>query len=248
VRLVIAGLLACAAVPAAAQVVTVPPLAGGEVLLEVNAQGRVRTPPDRVGLAGGVITTGATAREALDANAAAMARVIAALKKAGARDEDIQTRQLNVQPRFARNRESYDEQPRITGYVAQNSVAVATTRLAIAPRLIDAMFSAGANNVSGPTFTLENDRAALAGARREAVARARAQADTYAAAFGMRVARVLHVADKGSFVQPTDIVVTGSRISSFAVAEAPPPPPAPIEAGQLDQAVSVQVQFALAPR
>lgn len=246
-RLVIAAALAFAA-PAAAQVVTVPPLAAGEVLLEVNAQGRVRTPPDRVGLAGGVVTTGGTAREALDANAAAMARVIAALKAAGARDADIQTRQLSVNPRFQRNRESYDEQPRITGYVAQNSVAVATNRLALAPRLIEAMFAAGANNVSGPRFTIENDRAALAGARREAVARAREQADAYAAAFGLRVARVLHVAERGSSVQPVDIIVMGSRMSSFAVAEAPPPPAAPIEAGQLDQSVSVQVQFALTPR
>ena len=178
-----------------------------------------------------------------------MNAVVQALRAAGVRAEEIQTRQISVQPRFEQRRE-YIEQPRITGYVAQNTVAVSTTRLALVPKLIEAMFAAGANNVYGPTFSLDDDRSALAAARQDAVTRARAEAEAYAAAFGKRILRVVRISERSRNIQPVDIVVTGSRLRAGAPPPPPPPPPppVPIEAGELHQRVMLYVDFALADR
>lgn len=219
-------------------------LAPGETLLEVQAEGRAQYLPDTAFVSAGVVSTGATARDATDANAREMAKVIAAIRGAGVGERHIRTQQINVQPRFARaNPNDYEGQPQITGYVARNSVAVTVTRLASAPDVIAAAFGAGANSVSGPNLGSQDQEKGVAEAREAAIANARAEADAYARSLGMRVARVIRVNERGNQARPMDFVVSASR----ANAPPPPPPPAPppIATGEMERTVTVWVDFAL---
>lgn len=220
-------------------------LAPGETLLEVQSQGEVIVRPDAAYVSVGAVSTGVTAREATAANARDMTRIVAAIRAAGIDERHIRTQQINVQPRFARNSPGdYDGQAQITGYVARNSVSVTVVKLALAPAVIDAAFAAGANSVSGPNLALLDDRAALVAARRDAVASARAEADTYAESLGMRVARVLRVSERGNAASRVDyITVTGRR--SGEGGPPPPPPPPPVAAGEIRQQVTLWVDFAL---
>lgn len=243
------GSLALSGMPARAQPqVAITP---DETLLEVRTTGQAFVRPDRAGFSIGVVSTGTTAREATDANSRAIAAVIAGLRGAQVEPRDIRTRQISVQPRFAReNGGGYGgEAARISGYVAQNSVQVTTRDLARAPEIVATAFEAGANSVQGPSFTVEDRGEAIAAARADALAKARAEAEAYAAGLGMRIARTLRVSERGRSTAVSDIVVSSARMSAGAPPPPPPPPPpAPIEAGELTQTLELWIDYTLVPR
>jgi hypothetical protein len=64
------------------------------------------------------------------------------------------------------------------------------------------LVAAGANEINGPSFEIEQPEAALDEARMEALANARARAELYARALGMRVRRVLSVSEAGMGAMP----------------------------------------------
>lgn len=239
---IVAGALLALPSFAAAQQTTA--LSPGETLLEVQATGEVRIRPDTALVTVGVVTTGSTAREATDANARQMTAVIAAVRGAGVAQRDVRTQQINVQPRFARgNQYDFEGQAQITGYVARNSAAVTVSKLATAPDVVAAAFGAGANSVSGPNLGTADPQVGMREAREEALKNARTEADAYAAGLGMRVARVIRLSERGSYVRPTsEIIVTGSR--AVGAPPAPPPPP-PIEGGELQRTLTIWIDYAL---
>jgi hypothetical protein len=240
----LAAALALAAIPAGAAAQDVPiALAPGEVLLKVEAEGEHLSRPDMMHVAAGVVTTGRTAKEALAANSALANRLLAAVRANGIEPRDVQTSQLTVAPQFARDRGAGEEDEngvrRITGYLARNRVNLRLRDLTKAPDVVDALFESGANAVIGPSFSLSDPKPALRAARRAAVAEARAEADTYADALGMRIARVLRVSERQSFDSEEGdyIVVTGSRI-----------PPTPLEPGEVGTRVQIWIDYAMVPR
>lgn len=257
-------LLALAAAPALAQTsATVPisPLGPNSALLSLTAEGRSRRTPDLALFSAGAVTVAANATEALADNSRKMNRVVDALKKAGIADRDIQTSAVSLQPRYTnpdleaqiRARETRQpyvpptEAPRIIGYEARNSVQVRVRKLTEMGKIIDTLIAQGANEVNGPSFTLDEPRPAQNEAREEAVAIGRERAGLYARAAGMRVARILSISEGSGYYPVQQIVVTGSRFG----APPPPPPPAPerdspISPGELELGVSVSMQFELA--
>lgn len=239
-RLVIAAALAAAAGPAAAQPAIA--LAAGETLLEVQAQGESKSRPDMMTINAGAVSTGATAQEAMRASAVLTDRMIAAVNRGGIEARDVRTREMRIRPRIAGDEQDQAERegrpPRIVGYVASNQLEVRFRDLSRAPAVMDALFAAGANDVNGPVFELQDPAPAQRAAERDAVARALVEADNYAAAFGKRVARVLRVSERQSWSreQGEAIIVTGSRMT-----------PA-IQPGELKTSVNLYVDFALVGR
>lgn len=240
-------LLAASLAPAAASAQQVsgpaPVMAGASTLLIVNAEGQVTRAPDLAVFNAGVASTGATAGAALSANTADMNRVIAALKRAGIADRDIQTSNINLNPVYAEPRRLPDgsvEQgpPRITGYQATNTVTVKQRNLAEFGKVIDTLVAAGANQVNGPSFQVDNNDAAIDEARIEAIRKARARADLYARAAGLKVVRILTISESGGYAPPVPVY----RMAMPQAAEATPVAP-----GEVTLNVNVSVQFELAP-
>ena len=234
---------------AAAQTSPTEVLAPNQTLLEVRSTGQSYVAPDQATLTGGVVTFATTSREAADSNARAMAQVVAALKKAGVAPRDIQTQSVSLDSQSNYDRQGA-EPPRITGYQARNAVTVRVRDVTKASELLTVLFEAGANDVNGPFFSIEDDSAAVAKARADAVSKAKAEADAYATAFGMRVVKVLRISERQRSATYESIVVTGSRIRP---AGAPPPPPPPmwspaVEVGEMEQKVTIWVDFALGPK
>jgi uncharacterized protein YggE len=236
---------AALAAPAMAQVSNpVPAIAQGSTLLTINADGRSDRAPDLALFNAGVTTQGKTAGEALGANSAAMTRVIAALKRQGIADRDIQTSNLSINPVYAEPRRLPDgsiEQrtPEIIGYQVNNSVAVRQRRLGDYGKVIDTLVTAGANQVSGPSFMLDKPDAALDAARVEAIGKARARADLYARAAGLRVLRTVSISESGGYSPPMAVMYRRDAAAEAA--------PAPVAAGEVSLNISVTVQFELAP-
>ncbi len=233
-----------AASPVVAQ--TAPAVAPNGTLLSVAADGRVTRAPDLAVFNAGVVSQGKSASEALAANAADMNRVIAALKRAGIADRDIQTSNLSLNPIYQQQRSLPDgtidpPQPRIIGYQANNSVSVRQRRLSDYGKVIDTLVTAGANQVNGPSFEMDNPDPALDEARTAAMKKARARADLYAAAAGLRVTRILSISENGGWSPPQPVMY---RMKAMDMAEAAP---SPVQAGELQMTVNVNVQFELMP-
>jgi uncharacterized protein YggE len=167
--------------------------------LDVVATGEVTRVPDVARIGAGVVTQAATASAAIQQNAQQMARVRAALKRAGIADRDIQTSSINLNPeyRYVENRP-----PVLTGYRAGNEVTVRFRDLANTGRILDALVAEGANQINGPTLTLDKPDEALDEARTAALRKAQARAEMYARSLGKRVARVVAVSETGTNYQP----------------------------------------------
>jgi hypothetical protein len=241
----VAAALAAATLATAAQAQDVAiALLPGEVLLKVEAEGEHLARPDLVGIRAGVVTTGPTAKDALAANAELANRLLTAVRAAGVQPRDIQTTNLSVTPQFAPNREEPDGEMdavrTITGYVARNTLSLRLRDLSKASEIVNALFEAGANEVAGPRFSLSDPAPAVRAARRAAIADARLQADTYAEALGMKVARILRVSEREAFhtdEEGSSIIVMGSAIR-----------PSPLEPGEVSTTGTVWIDYALVPR
>jgi uncharacterized protein YggE len=142
----------------------------------------------------GVTTQGQTASQAIEANATRIAAMRAALRRAGVEDRDIQTSSVNLNAEY---RHVADRPPVFTGYRASHMVSVRFRDAANAGRILDALVAAGANEINGPNFEVERPAAALDEARTRALADARARAQLYAGALGMRVKRIVTISESG---------------------------------------------------
>ena len=205
--------------PATAQINTelVQPIAGTR--LDIVATGEVTRVPNLALISAGVVTRSTTASGALQENAARMERVIAALKAAGIADRDIQTSSISLNPEY---RYQENQPPELVAYTASNQVTIRFRDIRNSGRILDALVAQGANQINGPTMTIEQPQAALDEARANAVAVGRARAELYARALGKRVARVISVSEGGG--------------------QYPPPPMPMAERGMVMQAADTKIE------
>jgi uncharacterized protein YggE len=237
--------LAALAAPAAAQqAAPVPAIEAGHTLLSVNAEGRVNRKPDLAVFTAGVTSSGKTAGEALSANSAEMNRVIQALRRAGIAERDIQTSNLSLNPVHAdMSRQPADpleqQLPRIIGYQVNNMVTVKQRNLGEFGKVIDTLVAAGANQVNGPSFQIDQPDSALDEARTDAVKNARERANLYARATGMKVVRLIAISEGGGYSPPVPMY----RMAMEQAASAAPP----VAPGEVSLNINLTVQFELAP-
>jgi len=212
-NIVLAAALAVAAIPAAAPAqsveVQLPPITGTR--LDVTGTGEVTRVPDVAVISAGVVTRAATAGAAIQENSARMDRVLAALKRAGVEERDVQTSSLNLNPEY---RYVENQPPQLVGYTASNQVSVRFREIRNSGRILDALVAEGANQMNGPTLTIDKPEAALDEARAQAIANGRARAELYARALGKRVARVVSVSEGGgSYPVPPPMPAMIGRMS-----------------------------------
>lgn len=190
--------LSTLSVPAAAQMQPPALLADG-TRLDVVATGEVTRVPDIARIGAGVVTQAPTAAAALSANGARMNRVLAALKRAGVADRDVQTSAVSLSPNY---RYDQNQPPVLTGYGASNQVTIRFRDIASSGTILDALVREGANQINGPTLEIDRPEPALDEARVRAVTAARARAEVYARAAGMRVVRILSISEAGTNTTP----------------------------------------------
>jgi uncharacterized protein YggE len=204
--------------------------------LDVTAVGEVTRVPDVAIISAGVVSRAATASAAIQDASDRMSRVLAALKRAGIADRDIQTSSVSLNPEY---RYPDNQAPQLTGYTASNSVTIRFRDIRNSGKILDALVGQGANQINGPNLTIDKPEAALDEARANAIAAGRARAELYARSLGMHVARVVSVRESGGYAVPPP---------------APPPPPmmaraeyasTKIEPGEQKLQVSLEMTFEL---
>jgi uncharacterized protein len=176
--------------PALAQ--TAPP-----AMISVTGEATVSVPPDLAQIDAGVTSEAKTAREASEANNAAMGKVLLALKGAGIEEKDFQTSRLSLQPQSAPN-PSRPGPSAIVGYRASNRVTIHLRDVTKVASVIDTLVGAGANDIGGINFTVSQASKLLDDAREQAIADARRKAEIYAKAAGVTLGAPLSISEGGA--------------------------------------------------
>lgn len=219
--------------PAMAQVA--PAIIADGTILDVTAEGQTTRVPDVATIRAGVVTQGATAAAALADNAQRMAGVLDALKRAGVAQRDIRTANVSLSPQY---RYAENQPPAITGYQANNSVAIRFREVAKSGAILDALVKQGANQIDGPSLSIDQPDAALDEARTDAVKRAKARAELYARAAGMTVSRIISIAENGQNDGGTPPPILYARAAEQDSATK-------VVAGETDVTVTLSVRFLL---
>lgn len=215
---------------ALAALLVLPARAADLRTLTMTGQGEVRSAPDQVSVSAGVTSSAATAAAALAANTTRMKAVFAALAKLGVPDKNIQTSNFSVSPQYSNG--ANNETPRLTGYQVNNQVQVLLTDVSRLGPALDALVGAGANQMNGVNFSIGDPKPLLSQARADAVADARARAETYAKAAGVQLGAVQSITEGGTVVEPPRPMY---RMMAMAAA------PVPVAAGEESVSASVTI-------
>jgi uncharacterized protein len=170
--------------------------AAPEARIIVIGEGSVSAAPDHARISSGVTTRAKTAREASDANAKAMAAVLAALQSAGIEQKDIQTSRFSVQPVYTSPGPNMEQ--RLTGFSVSNQVSVAIRQIDKVGDILDRLVTAGATDAGNVEFLHADSSKILDKAREAAMADARRKGELYAHAAGLTLGIVAWVTEDSS--------------------------------------------------
>ena len=225
----LAAALALAAAPASAQ--NAPPV------ISVSGEATVSVAPDLAQVEGGVTSEAKTAREASEANNAAMGKVLLALKGAGIEEKDYQTSRLSLQPLYATSSKVSETQRGIVSFRASNRVTIKVRDVTKIASVIDTLVTSGANEIGGINFVVTQASKVLDEARSKAIADARRKAEIYAKAAGVTLGEPISVVEEGAAPTP---VFRGKMAAPMAGNA-----PTPVAPGEEQLSITVNVTWAI---
>jgi uncharacterized protein YggE len=213
-------LIACA--------LSLPAFAGDPHIISMTGHGEVKAEPDMATLNAGVTTNAPSAAAALSANSAHMNQVFDTLKKLGVSDGNIKTTGISVFPQYTNG--DNNSPRRLTGYQINNEVSVQLNDISHVGSVIDALVSAGVNQLNNISFDISTPGALLEKARIQAISDARARAQTYAKAAGVALGPIVSISENSGQVSPRPIY----RMAVMAS-------PTPVSAGEQSVTADVTV-------
>jgi uncharacterized protein YggE len=199
--------------------------------ISVTGEANVSVPPDLAQVDAGVASEAKTAREASDANNAAMGKVLLALKGAGIEEKDYQTSRLSLQPQYPPNRSGPSP---VVGYRASNRITIRLHDVTKVASVIDTLVGAGANDIGGINFMVSQASKLLDDARAQAIADARRKAEIYAKAAGVTLGAPLSISEEGTAPRPVFRAKMATEMAS-----------APVAQGEETLSVTVNVSWAI---
>jgi hypothetical protein len=233
----VASALLGVALPAFAQTPP-PPVPRDAAPLEtvsVSGVGRVTLTPDRAIFTVGVQSMAPTVAAAVQDNNTRVAAIVDALRKLGATDREIRTSQISIYPQ---QDHQPNRTPRIVGYQVSNTVTVTRSNPAEVGRFLQAAVDAGANAVSGVSFTVSDPARGREGALQAAFADARAKADVLARAAGRTVGRALSITEGTAVMPPPYPMARRMAVESAQM-------DVPVEPGAEELTFTVSIVFEL---
>ena len=213
------------------------PAFADDIGISITGTGEVTAAPDTAFVSSGVTTQATTAREALDANSAAMTELLATLEAAGIAARDVQTSGFSVSPNYvysdARDDSGYQLPPKIVGYQVSNTVTVRVRDLDSLGSVLDQAVTVGANTISGVTFTVADPSDLYDEARRAAFADARKKAELYAEVAGEELGDLVSITESQSYEAPQPFMMKArDEMAASAV---------PVATGELSFQINVQI-------
>ena len=202
--------------------------------ITVTGVGTISVVPDAVRFNATVSSLASTNAAALSSASKSAVAVRAALKDKGIALKDIRSANISVYPEYNYTQESGTK---ITGYRASQSFDVLVRKASDAGTIIEAVVTAGGDNVQlgGVIPTTLNPAIATEEARAAAVANAKSKASSYAKLLGTSIGKVLFLEEQSSPIYS----------SPFPMAKAEADSAVQIDLGEQDVTVTITVRWAL---
>lgn len=187
--------------------------------LSVVGEGRVEVVPDTANITVGITVNNVASVEAAESQINEINNnIIASLKDLGIPTEDIQTSNYSINPNY-----TYDERTqRIDGYNAQASVTIRTQEIDLAPQIVSRATEAGANQVNGISYSVDDPAKFREEARTAAIENAKQQAEKLASELGIKLGKVTNIVES-SAGSPQPFYREAFATQDLAVAESAPP-------------------------
>jgi uncharacterized protein len=218
--------------PAAAQ--TAPQTAARSIT--VVGTGKVSGKPDIARVTVGIETQAPLLQQAVDENKTKMSGLLDTLKKLGLADQDIRTSNYSVYTeRVSPPAPGAEATANQMIYHVTNQVDVTVRDVNQIGEVLDKAVAAGANNIYGVNFSVEDTAKLEADARAKAVADARARAASLAQLNGVQLGEVLTVSE----------VVGGAAYPMARAAEGLGGGGTPVQPGELEMSFSIQITYAM---
>lgn len=157
-----------------------------------SGEGKISAKPDIAVVDLSVVTQAATSKMAQDANSVKTNKITAFLKSQKIADKDVKTTNYNIYPQYTYPRNG---QPQISGYQANETIEVKIRNLDQASAIVDGAVTAGANQLNGPNFQIENPEKLKDQARALAIADAKARADTLRSQLGISLGKIVNFSE-----------------------------------------------------
>lgn len=225
-------LIALGALGAPANAASVEIESDGPVV-ELTVTETVAADPDIATLSAGVTTVAPTAVEALRQNSAQMDRMIAQIEAQGVDEDDIQTTGVNLNAEY--DWDDQTRQQRFRGYRVSNRVTIKLRDVPRTGRVLDALVAAGATDLGGISWSIDDAEPAQAQARKAAFAKGREQALSFAQMAGYANVRLLEVNE--TMTQGRPIVMDVAESAAVRNQSAP------IRPGQVQTGVTITVKY-----
>jgi uncharacterized protein YggE len=219
------------------------PLAAAEIqiaatgpVVELTINENVEAEPDLATVSAGVTTQARTAVEAMRTNAQSMTAVVNRIKQLGVAERDIQTSGINLGAMY-----DYDQPNQrqvFRGYQASNRVSVKLRDIQRTGEVLDALVAAGATDLGGPDWSIDDDTAARSQARRAAMTKAQAQALDYARMAGYANVRLLEINESMISSRPMPMMAQMARAEAADAST-------PVQPGMVQAGVVVTVKYEL---
>jgi uncharacterized protein YggE len=211
----------------------IAPADSGEDRIYVSGSATVKADPDLAQAQLGVQTFADSVSKAVAENNARSGAIQAALAAQGIGAKDMKTSGFNVYPQmdYEKHRSGV-----VVGYWATNTLGVKIRELAKVGQILQAGIAAGANNVSGLYFSLEDPDSLLQEARVQAVADARRRAEALVGAAGGKLGKVLSIRESSPWYGP--VMARADFAKNAAGVEM-----VPVQPGELEVTGQVEVVF-----
>ncbi|MDD5704048.1 MAG: SIMPL domain-containing protein [Dehalococcoidales bacterium] len=206
----------------------------------VNGEGKVTVVPDIANLTLGVSSQTATVSEAQSQAAAAMEKIMTALKEAGVAEQDIQTTNFSIHQITRWDDEGSQEV--VVGYRVNNMVIAKIRDMENVGSIIDTVAAAGGDltRINGISFTVDNPEQYYAEARDQAMKDASGKAEQLASLSGVTLGKSTYVSEN---VSAPPIPYNGIYFARDAAAGSAPE--TAISPGESDIIINVQVAYAI---
>ncbi len=226
-----------------AALVTAAPVLADEpqtAIMSLQGTATVSAKPDMATISTGVSNSAETARAALDANNAAMASLLSAIKASGVASRDMQTSNFSIDPQYVYSEKTdnngYRLPPKLVGYNVSNILTVNLRNLKTLGTVLDQMVTAGSNTIGGISFAVSDNKALVDEARKAAMADAFSKARLYAETANVCLARIVSISENNGYVPEPKML---RALNMEAVSDVP------VASGEIGYSMTVTVNWEL---